>query len=71
MRSALLIGLRVYQRVVSPWLPPLCRFHPTCSTYAYEVIDHFGAWRGFRLAIARMLRCHPWHPGGVDPPPEQ
>ncbi|HQO34623.1 MAG TPA: membrane protein insertion efficiency factor YidD, partial [bacterium] len=49
--------LRVYRQVVSPCLPPLCRFHPTCSVYAHEVIEHFGLRRGLRLAFARILRC--------------
>ncbi|HPA44892.1 MAG TPA: membrane protein insertion efficiency factor YidD [bacterium] len=71
MRAIVLMCLRVYRQVVSPCLPPLCRFHPTCSVYAHEVIEHFGLRRGLRLAFARILRCHPWHPGGIDLPPER
>lgn len=61
---ALLVG---YKRVVSPLLPPVCRFVPTCSEYAAEAIGRYGLLRGSGLAIARLARCHPFHPGGVDP----
>ena len=63
--------IRGYQRWISPLFPPVCRFHPTCSSYAIEAIQKFGVWKGGFLAIARILRCHPFHPGGVDPVPEQ
>jgi len=69
MRAALLLGIRTYQRLVSPLLPPSCRYHPSCSQYAYEAIEKHGGLRGLRLAVARVLRCHPGHPGGVDPVP--
>jgi len=59
--------LRGYQRWVSPWLAPACRFSPTCSEYAVQAIARYGLWRGVRLAVGRLLRCHPWHPGGFDP----
>ena len=65
-----LLPLRFYQRVVSPLKPlPSCRFHPTCSSYAVEAVQVHGALRGLWLASARVLRCHPWHPGGFDPVP--
>ena len=65
-----LMPLRFYQRVVSPLKPlPSCRFHPTCSSYAVEAVQVHGALRGLWLASARILRCHPWHPGGFDPVP--
>ncbi|MEM7495646.1 MAG: membrane protein insertion efficiency factor YidD [Myxococcota bacterium] len=67
--AALLLLLRAYQKGVSPLKPPCCRFAPSCSHYAYTVIARHGAWRGLLLTLRRLLRCHPWHPGGVDPPP--
>jgi putative membrane protein insertion efficiency factor len=61
--------LMAYQRVVSPLLPPACRFAPSCSEYArLAVLDH-GVPRGLWLALRRVVRCHPFHPGGWDPPP--
>jgi hypothetical protein len=59
--------LRTYQLVISPLLPPACRFTPTCSAYAIEAIQEYGALRGFYLSVRRLLRCHPFHPGGYDP----
>ncbi len=60
--------IRVYQRTISPLLGPVCRFEPSCSRYMEEAIRKYGAWRGLRRGIARLLRCHPWNPGGYDPP---
>ncbi|PSF35569.1 membrane protein insertion efficiency factor YidD [Aphanothece hegewaldii CCALA 016] len=66
----ILIGLiRGYRLFISPLFPPSCRFRPTCSVYAIEAIDRFGPLRGIWLATKRVLRCHPWHPGGYDPVP--
>ena len=53
-------------RLISRWLPPHCRFHPSCSAYALEALDRHGAARGTWLAVRRVGRCHPWNPGGVD-----
>ncbi|HUV14071.1 MAG TPA: membrane protein insertion efficiency factor YidD [Acidobacteriota bacterium] len=61
--------IRTYKIVLSPLLPPACRFHPTCSEYALEAIGRYGLMRGGWLAGRRVLRCHPWNPGGVDPVP--
>ncbi len=63
-----LMGLiRVYQAAISPLLPASCRFTPTCSQYAFESINRFGVLRGGWKALRRVLRCHPFHPGGYDP----
>jgi uncharacterized protein len=67
---SLLAGLvRGYQLVISPFLPPSCRFTPSCSQYALEAIRRHGAVRGTWLAARRLVRCHPFHPGGFDPVP--
>ena len=66
VRRALLAAVRFYSRAISPALPPRCRFYPTCSAYAAEAIERHGAGRGTWLAVRRILRCAPWHPGGVD-----
>jgi uncharacterized protein len=68
-RRALVALVRLYQLAVSPLLPPACRFWPSCSAYAADAINRHGALRGARLTIARLARCHPWHPGGHDPVP--
>lgn len=61
--------ITAYRWLVSPLLPPSCRFHPTCSTYALSAYRTFGFWKGTRLTIWRLLRCQPFHPGGYDPLP--
>ncbi|WNV75676.1 membrane protein insertion efficiency factor YidD [Geodermatophilus sp. DSM 44513] len=63
---ALLAAVGFYQRAISPNLPPRCRFQPTCSDYAVEALTVHGAGRGSLLALWRLLRCAPWHPGGLD-----
>ena len=62
--------IRLYQRVVSPLLGPRCRFHPSCSEYTAQSILRYGPFRGLYLGIRRLLRCHPWNPGGVDEIPD-
>ena len=69
MKALLLLLLRGYKRHVSPLLPPACRFLPTCSEYAMEAVDRYGALRGGWLAIKRLLRCNPFCKGGYDPVP--
>jgi putative membrane protein insertion efficiency factor len=65
-----LAGLvRGYQLAISPLLPPSCRFSPSCSQYAFEAITRHGAIKGIWLAARRLVRCHPFHPGGFDPVP--
>jgi uncharacterized protein len=59
----------LYQKFISPLLPPSCRFVPTCSQYAVEAISHFGIVKGGWLAVRRIARCHPFNPGGYDPVP--
>ena len=67
--TRVLLGiLTLYKRFLSPLLPRACRFEPTCSEYAYGAILKFGPWRGSLRAAGRLLRCHPFHPGGIDPP---
>ena len=70
MRAVLIALIRGYQWFVSPLLGNHCRFYPSCSQYAREAIERHGVLRGVWLAIRRVARCHPWHPGGVDPVPE-
>lgn len=69
MRRILLAMVRFYQNYISPLKGPTCRYTPTCSSYALEAIERYGAARGSWLATKRVLRCHPFHPGGYDPVP--
>lgn len=61
--------VRVYKLAISPFLGRSCRFHPTCSEYTLEALQKHGLVRGVWLAVKRIARCHPWHPGGFDPVP--
>jgi len=67
MRIILVSLLKFYKATISPWLPPSCRFVPTCSEYACEAIQRHGALRGSAMSLRRLLRCHPFHSGGYDP----
>ncbi|WP_042156953.1 membrane protein insertion efficiency factor YidD [Planktothrix agardhii] len=69
MKTLLITLIRGYRLLISPLFPPVCRFHPTCSQYAIEAIETFGIVSGSWLALKRILRCHPYHPGGYDPIP--
>ncbi|MEM6430681.1 MAG: membrane protein insertion efficiency factor YidD [Deinococcota bacterium] len=71
LEHILLAPIYIYRRVISPLTPATCRFHPTCSQYAITAIRRHGALRGSWLALQRISRCHPWHPGGVDPVPSK
>ena len=61
----------MYQKFISPIKPATCRFYPTCSHYSLEAYKRFGAWKGTYLTIVRILKCHPFHPGGIDLVPEK
>lgn len=69
MKASILWLIKGYRRFISPLFPPTCRFQPTCSKYAIEAISTHGTIEGGWLAITRILRCHPFHPGGYDPVP--
>lgn len=69
MKSILLFLVRGYQLLLSPVLPPSCRFTPSCSQYSLEAISKHGALKGLWLSIKRVIRCNPWNPGGYDPVP--
>ena len=67
MTEAVLTLLHFYKWLISPWLPPACRYVPTCSEYAAEAVERFGPLRGGYMAARRLLRCHPFSKGGLDP----
>jgi len=69
VKSILLAVVRFYRRFLSPVKPSTCRFYPTCSAYALTAVERYGAARGGSLALKRILRCHPFNPGGYDPVP--
>ncbi len=71
MKTIMLAAVRFYRSWISPALPGSCRFAPTCSTYAHQALERHGAWRGALMTARRLLRCHPFHPGGYDPVPEK
>ena len=69
MRHLLIFAVRAYQVGIGPLLPSSCRYYPSCSTYAIEALERYGAIRGSWLGARRILRCHPFRPGGYDPVP--
>ena len=71
MKYLMLLLIRFYQKFISTLFLTCCRFYPTCSAYAFTAIEGFGAIKGGYLALRRILKCHPFHPGGYDPVPEK
>lgn len=71
MKRVLIACIRFYQTALSPYKKPCCKYYPTCSNYAVEAIERFGAFEGFWLALFRILRCNPFSRGGYDPVPEK
>jgi len=69
MRGVALFLLRCYKRFLSPLLPPMCRFEPTCSVFTMQAVEKYGVLRGVWLGMRRLGRCHPFNPGGWDPVP--
>lgn len=69
MKRLLMALLRTYQYAISPFLGRRCRYYPSCSEYAVEAVEKYGAIKGGWLGVKRVCRCHPWHPGGYDPVP--
>ena len=69
MKTLVLGAIRGYQILISPMLPPTCRYHPCCSSYVLQAVTRWGLLRGLGLGLRRILRCHPWAAGGLDPVP--
>ncbi|RTK95709.1 MAG: membrane protein insertion efficiency factor YidD [Neisseriaceae bacterium] len=69
MKKVFILLIRIYQLTISSWLPPMCRFTPSCSQYAIIAIDRYGIIKGFYLSIKRIVRCNPWGGCGHDPVP--
>lgn len=71
LQSLVLGAIQLYQWLLSPLLGPCCRFHPSCSKYASQAFKRFGFAKGLLLTVKRVIRCHPWNPGGLDPVPNE
>ena len=69
MKKLMIFLIRFYRKFISPLKPPTCRFYPTCSTYALQAYQKYGFFKGTYLTVRRLLKCHPFHPGGYDPLP--
>ncbi|MAI55442.1 MAG: membrane protein insertion efficiency factor YidD [Gammaproteobacteria bacterium] len=70
MSNILILIVKIYQWTLSPWLGQNCRFYPTCSNYSIESLRRYGPWKGLRLTVRRLSKCHPLHEGGIDEVPE-
>ncbi|MCL2805005.1 MAG: membrane protein insertion efficiency factor YidD [Treponema sp.] len=70
MKYIALFLIKFYKYAISPHFPQVCRYYPSCSTYAYDAVNKYGFLRGCFMAVKRILRCHPFHAGGYDPVPE-
>ncbi len=66
--QVLVMAVRSYQVCLRPFFPSVCRFYPSCSEYFIQAVELYGPWQGSWRGIRRLCRCHPWHPGGYDPP---
>lgn len=71
LKKSILIIIRIYQKLISPFLGKNCRFYPTCSNYTYQAIEEHGIIKGSYLGIKRILKCHPFNEGGYDPVPKK
>jgi hypothetical protein len=71
LKFLFILPIRIYQKVISPLLPPTCRYYPTCSHYMVEAIQEWGVLKGLYLGTKRLLSCHPWSEGGYDPVPKR
>ena len=69
LKAVIILLIKIYQKVVSPWTPATCRYNPTCSSYSIDAFQKHGLWKGFILTIKRIGSCHPWGGSGYDPVP--
>ena len=69
LKAVVILLIKIYQKVVSPWTPATCRYNPTCSSYSIDAFQKHGLWKGFILTIKRIGSCHPWGGNGYDPVP--
>jgi len=69
LKTVVILLIKIYQKVVSPWTPATCRYNPTCSSYSIDAFQKHGLWKGFILTIKRIGSCHPWGGSGYDPVP--
>jgi len=67
VRDKIIAMIQTYQKLVAPFIPPCCRFYPSCSNYAVQSLEKYGVFKGSLLSLKRLLKCNPFHPGGLDP----